>query len=70
MSRLIAVDKGEVYVWGGNAEDQLGFGPKYGPQYVELVPKLVLLPQFRIVQISAGSSHTMALTGGIIGNLW
>lgn len=62
-------DMGEVYVWGGNAEDQLGFGNKYGPQYVELVPKLLVLPQFRFVQISAGSAHTMALTGGKSGKM-
>ena len=62
-------DTGEVYVWGGNAEDQLGFGNKYGPQYVELVPKILVIPQYRFVQISAGSAHTMALTGGNYGKI-
>ena len=56
----------QVYTWGCNDEGALGHKTEEGEEYI---PKLVeKLGQVDVVQISAGDSHTAALSNS--GNVY
>lgn len=56
----ICPEGGEVFSWGLNKYGQLGLGKSVDLQHLPaLILSLVGVP---VVQISAGGSHTMALT--------
>lgn len=52
-------DKGQVYVWGSNADGQLGLG-----EDIKAVSVPTILPlQESIASIACGYYHTVFLTG-------
>ncbi|MDR1426980.1 MAG: Ig-like domain repeat protein [Bifidobacteriaceae bacterium] len=60
---LFLTSAGKVYAFGDNQYGQLGIGSTVRPASPTLVPALSNLSSDKVVQISAGVNHTLALTG-------
>jgi alpha-tubulin suppressor-like RCC1 family protein len=59
---LVLTNSGEVYAWGWNNRGQIGNG-RSGGNECQLIPiKLNGFNDEKVIQISCGSSHSMALT--------
>jgi alpha-tubulin suppressor-like RCC1 family protein len=63
----IPTDKGQVWMWGQNAEGQLGLGDFSQRNQPTLMDFLVGI---NVVQIATGAYHTIFLTGELCLAVW